>query len=211
MTGRAAAIAGILAVALAWSAVAVPALELDVIPRAGYRLGGDLQLVDGGGAADAESSAAWGLGLGIPFDAALRSRLELVWSHQSTDLDAVSPDGRRLGLDLDYLHLGGIVPYPTSSPAVDWFLSGGLGVTGIRASGARGSDEVRFSASVGGGIQTRMSERIALRFEARGWFTFVDSSLALYCSGGVCLVEFESSGFWQVETSVGLVLGVGGG
>ncbi len=200
------------AVLMAGIAGAIPSAwagGLELIPRVGYRSGGDLRLVNGGGV-DAEGSAAWGLGLGIPFDSALRSRLELVWSHQSTDLDEPSPDGRRLGLDLDYLHLGGIVPYGTASPAVDWFLSGGLGVTGIRASGSGGGDEVRFSASVGGGIQTRISERVALRFEARGWFTFVDSSLALYCSGGACLVQFESGGFWQVETSLGLVLGVGG-
>jgi len=199
----------VLATAIASAAPLASAGGLELIPRAGYRLGGDLQFVDGGGAVDAEGSAAWGLGLGIPFDSTLRSRLELVWSHQSTDLDESSPDGRRLGLDLDYLHLGGIVPYGTGSPAVDWFLSGGLGVTGIRTSGSGGHD-VRFSASLGGGVQTRLSERVALRFEARGWFTFVDSSLALYCSGGACLVEFESSGFWQVETSVGLVLGLGG-
>jgi hypothetical protein len=61
--------------------------------------------------------------------------------------------------------------------------------------------------SIGGGVRVPFSERFSLRFEARGFFTFVGTSSSLFCEtgsfGGICEVRASSSTFIQYEALAG--------
>jgi hypothetical protein len=57
---------------------------------------------------------------------------------------------------------------------------------------------------VGLGYYFPLGEQLALRVEARGYLTFVNSSGGFLCSGG-CVVVLRSDAFTQYEAKVGLM------
>jgi hypothetical protein len=57
--------------------------------------------------------------------------------------------------------------------------------------------------SLGIGYQLPLGERVALRFEARGYATLVNSSSALFCSGG-CVLSIKGDTVTQGDLLVGL-------
>ena len=66
-----------------------------------------------------------------------------------------------------------------------------------------GEPDRTIAASLGVGLLYHVSDRVGLRLEARGWFTFTESSGAVFCAGG-CVVAFSGSGFGQGELTAGL-------
>jgi hypothetical protein len=57
--------------------------------------------------------------------------------------------------------------------------------------------------NLGIGYQLPLGERVALRFEARGYATLVDSDSALFCSGG-CVVSIKGDTVTQGDILLGL-------
>ena len=174
-------------------------------PFAGWRFGGgvvDLETTDD---VFLDDTLVYGLIFSIPWNAKDRSRLELVWSHQDTTVDLTNVEIPVLDLDVDYLHIGGSVPFATSNTKVEALLSGGLGATFMRPGLDGAGTQLGFSLSLGGGLLYHVSDRVGIRLEARGWITFTESGAAVFCSGG-CIVAFSGSGFGQVELTTGLQL-----
>ncbi|MDH3812799.1 MAG: hypothetical protein OEU60_13945, partial [Gammaproteobacteria bacterium] len=70
------------------------------------------------------------------------------------------------------------------------------------------SSETFVSGSIGGGWKIGLGKNLALRVEARGYATLVDSDSLLFCessdAGGVCLLVLEGSFFTQWEARAGL-------
>jgi hypothetical protein len=56
---------------------------------------------------------------------------------------------------------------------------------------------------LGIGYHYPIGDRMALRVEARGYFTFVNSSGGLFCNGG-CTIAISGNSVVQGELSVGL-------
>jgi hypothetical protein len=111
-----------------------------------------------------------------------------------------------LDLDVQYLHIGGMVPFKTPNARLETLISGGAGATFMRPGTDGAASETLFSLSVGVGLLYHASDHIGIRLEARGWFTFTDASGGIFCSGG-CAIAFSGSGFAQGELSAGLQLG----
>ena len=65
------------------------------------------------------------------------------------------------------------------------------------------SSEVRPSINIGIGYQLPLGDTLALRVEARGYGTFVNSSGGLFCSGG-CVVSIKGDAITQGEVMLGL-------
>ena len=63
--------------------------------------------------------------------------------------------------------------------------------------------ELRASINLGIGYQVPVGDTFALRFEARGYATLVNSSGGLFCSGG-CVVSIEGDVVTQGELMLGL-------
>jgi hypothetical protein len=99
-----------------------------------------------------------------------------------------------------------MVPFAARNAKLDTLLSLGAGATLMLPDIDGAGSEVRFSASAAVGLLYHVSDRVGIRLEARGWFTFTDASGGIFCSGG-CAIAFSGSGFAQGELSAGLQLG----
>jgi hypothetical protein len=191
------------------TAAAAPTAEaqsFELTPFGGWRFGGGFTDLETGAALDLEDGPGFGVIVGIPWNAQHRSRLELVWSWQDTTAGATGAGDPGFDLDVHYLHVSGMVPFATANPSLDALISIGAGATfmlpGIDGAGS----EVRFSASAAAGLLYHISDRVGIRLEARGWFTFTEAGGAVFCSGG-CAIAFSGSGFGQGELTAGLQLG----
>ena len=194
---------------LAAAALAVPATaaeDFSLTFFGGFRDGGTF--IDAGTDEDIgiEGSTSFAAAMEFPLDA--KRRLQFLFSFQDTALDLSPPPGAPPGSATDfpmkvmYLHVGGPVFFAgdTSHGA---YVVGGLGATLFSPSGDY-DDELRASANLGIGYQQPLGEHFAMRIEARGYFTLVNSSGGMFCSGG-CVVAIRGEGTIQGEVSIGLV------
>jgi hypothetical protein len=181
------------------------AQRFELTPFGGWRFGGGFESLATGADLDLDGTFSYGLIFSIPWKAEHRSRLEFVWSAQNTTLASPIYGEPAFDLDVHYLHLSGMVPFHTSIAKLDTLLTAGAGVTYLQPGIDGAGSEVGFSVSFGGGLIYHVSNRVGLRFEARGWFTFTEGGAAVFCSGG-CVVAFGGSGFGQVDVTAGLQL-----
>ncbi len=181
------------------------AQKFEITPFGGWRFGGGFTDLDTGAGVDVDDGLSYGVILGIPYNLKNRSRLELIWSWQDTTAGTTAAGNPGFDLDVHYLHLSGMVPFATKNPKLDTLLSLGLGGTFMMPGIDGAGSEVRFSVSAAVGLLFHASDRVGIRLEARGWFTFTETGGAVFCSGG-CVVGFSGSGFGQGELTAGLQL-----
>jgi opacity protein-like surface antigen len=187
-------------------AIAKPAVAgVEVTPFAGLRFGGAFEDTNTGTEISLNDSGSYGLVLDV--DIAPDQQIEIYLSRQSTTLSA---NGTFTGnplfdLTVEYYHFGGLYLIDVQNDRVRPFVSGGLGLTRMNPQGDGLSTETRFSLSIGGGVKFFLTDRVGLRLDGRGIFTALDSSGAMFCSGG-CAISVQSSGFIQGELGAGLVL-----
>jgi hypothetical protein len=150
--------------------------------------------------ADVKDAATFGIAIGMPFDAS--RELQLLYSQQSTTL---TPGGGAAPFDLTirYLHVGGTV-FIDRAVGQGFYAAGGLGMTQFSPGTGGYGNEYKPSANLGFGYYLPLGDRFALRAEARGYVTFVNSSGGFLCSGG-CVVVLKSDAVTQVEAKVGLM------
>jgi hypothetical protein len=180
--------------------------QFQVVPHGGLRVGGGFEDGQSGDARDLEEAASYGLGL------ELRVRNEDRWwqlwySRQDTRVKA--PEGA-LDVNVEYLHVGGTAPI-NDEGRVHSYVVGGIGATRLAPSGAGLDDAVEFSASLGLGLKMPLSERTALRVEARGYLTVLDSDTSIFCKveygEGGCAFLTTGSTLFQAELSLGIAFG----
>jgi len=170
-----------------------------------YRDGGSFTDASTGQALDIHGSGAAAVSLDLPLDSS--RQIQLFISRQSSELRsdqaaAPSPVGGPLPLTVTYLHIGG-TNFFGGRVGQGPYLVGGLGITlfDLRQSGFE--SELRPSLSLGIGYQLLLGEHFALRFEARGYATLVNSSGGLFCSGG-CVISIKGDTVTQGEALLGL-------
>lgn len=192
----------------ALAASAAPGNDNAVTLYGAYRSGGSFTDSTSQNTLKLDGSAAGAISLDLALDA--NRQVQWYVSHQRTDLDisttakpTSTPD--RLPLQLTYLHLGGSVFFdgPVGKGP---YVVGGLGATVLSPGLAGLSTEVRPSMNLGIGYQWPLAERIALRLEARGYVTLVNSSGGFFCSGG-CVVAVQGDTLTQGEVQLGLSFG----
>ncbi|HEX5640568.1 MAG TPA: outer membrane beta-barrel protein [Burkholderiaceae bacterium] len=150
--------------------------------------------------ADMKSAATYGVALGMPLDGS--RELQLYYNQQSTTL---SPGGGAAPFDLTlrYLHVGGTL-FIDRPIGQGFYAVGGVGITHFSPGTGGYSDEVKPSINLGFGYFLPLGDRFALRAEARGYFTLVNSSGGFMCSGG-CVAVLESEAVTQYEAKIGLM------
>jgi len=170
-----------------------------------YRDGGSFTEAGTGKSLDIEGSGAAALSLDLPLDAS--RQVQIFVSRQSSNLgleqSAAAPSvGSQLPITVTYLHIGG-TNFFNGRIGQGPYVVGGLGVTlfDLRLSGSE--LEIRPSLNLGIGYQVLLGESVALRFEARGYATLVNSSGGLFCSGG-CVVSIKGETVTQGEALLGL-------
>jgi hypothetical protein len=192
----------------AWFAFADAALAEDssfLAVYAGFRDGGSFTDAQYGHSVEIQSSATAAVSFDFP---AHGQQLQIFFSYQDSQL-ALGPSNlsptpyatRDFPLRVMYLHVGGPVFFG-EAPDHGPYAVGGIGATLFDPPSGY-SSELRFSANLGIGYHYPIGDRMALRVEARGYFTFVNSSGGLFCNGG-CTIAISGNSVVQGELSVGL-------
>ena len=169
---------------------------------AGYRGGGSFTDANTEQSLDLGASGAVSLALDMPCDASRQYQVFL--SHQQTHLSLDSTSGaggNRLAMDITYLHIGGTYFYD-GDVGQGPYVVGGIGAT-LFNPGEGYSSELYPSINLGIGYQWLLGNTLAVRFEARGYATLVNSSSGVFCSGG-CVVSIKGDTVGQGEVMLGL-------
>jgi hypothetical protein len=174
-----------------------------------YRDGGSFTDVTSNRTLRLDASPAWAISYDRGVDAS--RQLEFYVSYQSTHLEldpsAINnPQARSapssLPMKVLYLHIGG-TNFVEGPIGHGFYVLGGLGITLFAPATAGYGDEVRPSLNLGLGYQVALAEQIALRIEARGYVTVINSSGGLFCSGG-CVFKIKGDAVTQGEAQLGL-------
>lgn len=173
-----------------------------VAPHAGGRIGGSFEDGETGANRDLEESASFALALELRHGPG--TWWQLWYSRQGSEI--VEPDAR-LDVDVEYLHVGGTAPI-REGERVNSFVSGGIGATRFSPGTSGYDDETRFSFSLGVGLEMPLAEHVALRLEARGYMTLMDTDSAVFCATGgaedFCRIVAGGSSLLQFELLAGL-------
>ena len=192
--------------------LAAPAARADELPlfqvglHGGYRIGGSLEDVDTGADRNLDEGATFALALELRYGKGDDRFYQLWYSRQSSAVD----DGLEShDVDVEYLHIGGTVPFGGYEHAQPYFAAG-LGATRFSASGPGAEDKTNFSGSMALGLEVPLAKNAALRFEARGYLTFVDTSTSFFCRSdngeGVCRIVASGSSIFQAEALAGILI-----
>ena len=181
--------------------------NVELTPLVGIAFGGTFADIDAD--LDAELDDGVHAGLIVNLRHSANTQWELIYSRQSTDVDAseFSPATPTLDVDLQYLQLGGT--YLGEGERVRPYLAATLGGTHISPTLGDLDSDTFWSASIGAGLQAFPTQRLGLRLEARVWGTLLTSSTDLFCAsgnqGGVCAITVDGDALWQFTTSLGVV------
>jgi hypothetical protein len=185
---------------------AAEATRFQLVPQAGFRAGGSFEDAETGAGRSLEGAPA----LGVAMELRVRNEdrwWQLWYSRQGSKVKA--PDGN-VDVDVEYLHIGGTTPISDEGAAKS-YLAAGIGATRFSPAGQGLNDATKFSGSLAVGLTTPLSERVALRVEARGYLTLVDAKTTIFCSsdatGGACRFVTTGSTIFQAELTVGIAFG----
>jgi opacity protein-like surface antigen len=177
-----------------------------VAAHGGYRAGGSLEDRDTGDERDFDEGGGFALALELRYAKGDDRYFQLWYSSQESNVD----DGTTVhDTDIEYLHLGGTVPFGNMERVQPYFAAG-LGATRLSADTADADDRTFFSGSLGLGLDVPLAKHASFRLEARGYLTATDTSSAIFCrsdeAGGVCRIRASSSALFQVEALAGFAV-----
>lgn len=174
--------------------------------HAGYRVGGSLEDETTGEERDFDEGGSFALALELRYKPGDDRFYQLWYSRQESEVsDALAS----YDVDIEYLHLGGTIPIGNRERAQPYFAAG-LGATRFSSSEPGANDETRFSGSIAFGVAVPLAEHAALRFEARGYATAVDTDSAIFCRSdngtGFCRIVASGSLLVQAEVLAGVAI-----
>lgn len=106
-------------------------------------------------------------------------------------------------VDIDYLGFGGAYSFTEGTHAGP-YLAGTLGITRFTPESGGYKAKNRGHLSFGLGTNVMLSKSFGLKFEGRGYATFLDSDGAMFCGNGGCRVFVASSTLLQYELIAGI-------
>jgi len=175
--------------------------ENNITAYAGYRFGGGFTDVTTGKTWELTDGPAYSVAADIGIDR--QTQWEFFISHRNSALKAsgFSPVADNIGLGITYYHFGGT--YFIEEVGRGVYAVGGLGLTNFSPREAGLNSEARFSLNVGFGYMIPVAQHVAVKLEARGFATLVNSSGGFFCSGG-CVVQIKGDTITQGEAMVGI-------
>ncbi len=158
-------------------ATADPLPRLELTPYVGYRTGGHYLSATG----DADFQEAASFGFVANYVATYKTQVELLYGHQSTDIEDTSETefDSALGIDMDYLHIGGT--YVFSDKKLAPFLSLTIGATRLSPDVAEIESETYFSGALGLGVRYDIAPNLGLRLEGRTHALFGKTNSLVFC------------------------------
>lgn len=180
------------------------AAGVEVIPYAGYRAGGDFDsLLSGIPDVELDESAHYGLAIEIPVGRP-GLRLQLLYSHQRTDLDLdrVFSSPTLLEVEIDHAHAGFVYEWERGN--LRPYFVGSAGISQLDPRDVRLESFSRGSLSLGGGAKFMLNRRFGFRLEGRLYGIHTQGDEVL-CDFDGCAFESPNPFLWQFEGSAGLV------
>lgn len=173
----------------------------------GWRASGDLQDETNDRDVRLRDSGTAAVALDFGFDAS--RQLQLYASRQSTSFEVTStaPGGasQRLPLKVTHVHFGG-TNFFDGPIGRGPYVAGGIGFTQLSPGLDGFESETRPSLNLGIGYLLPIGgndSAFALRVEARAYWTFVNSSGGLFCSGG-CTIAIKGDSLQQIDAQIGV-------
>lgn len=191
------------AMVAAWVLTATAAAAergFEFTPLIGYHDGG--QFRDGVTGTTVKLNNSGSLALAFNWRAAEPgAQYELFYSRQSTETDATTP----IKMKTEYLTIGGttIVGEPTTR--VVPYAVGGIGAARFSPGLSSLTDETRWTLNLGGGVRIPVAAHVRLRFEARGYLTWLGGNSSLFCDAG-CQLVAKGRTFFQYEALGGVTV-----
>jgi len=185
------------------------ASSFEIVPLAGYRVGGAFYdaSIDANRDVLEHSSFGIALNLGRTSD----TQWELTYSREDTAIKALAsaPTTEPLDLRIDYLQFGGTFFWSEPDLAeAEPYVVGGLGLTRFSPSRPGLDERIEPSMNVGVGLRVPLSKHVALRIEARGYLTLLATEGSIFCRSdngdAACAIHARAKGFWQIEGLIGL-------
>jgi len=152
----------------------------EITPTFGYRFGGTTSTIADSyiDKIDVPSSFSWGAT--IEYRAARWLNLELLWSHQNTELKAqfttatADVDRKLSHLNIDTLQIGGMWQSGDPSDPARLYLDLLLGAT-LMSPAPQYQSLLRFSASIGGGVKYYFADHFGARLGIRWLPVYINS------------------------------------
>jgi hypothetical protein len=192
--------------------LAAPLATADELPlfqaalHGGYRMGGGLEDEATGADRDLEDASSFALSLEMRYGQGDDRFYQLWYSRQATEVDD-GADG--FDADVEYLHIGGTLPFGGWERAQPYFAAG-IGATRFSASIPDGDDRTWFSGSMAFGLEIPLAAHAAIRLEARGYLTAVDTDTSFFCRSddgeGACTIVASGSTVFQAEGLAGILV-----
>ena len=198
-------LAGVMSASVAFAAPSDtrPATVFEITPFFGQMGGGEFEDPTDSSDRDVESDSNWGVLLNLNAGGPDR-QYELLYSQQGTEVSGAQP----LDMDIEYLHIGGIVNFTDVQTVVPYF---GMTVGATQFSpGASGlDDETKLSFTAAGGAKFRITDHFGIRFDARVFATILDSDSDIFCvsapaTGSGCRISAAGDTFLQYSASLGV-------
>jgi hypothetical protein len=169
----------------------------------GYRGGGSFTDANTDQGLKLDSNGTVSLALDLPYDEARQYQIFVSQQRTNLVLDTAASAGgsNRLSMDVYYLHFGGTF-FWDGQTGKGAYVVGGLGAT-LFNPGQGYKSELYPSINVGFGYQWLLGDTFAVRAEARGYGTLVNSSGGVFCSGG-CVISIKGDSIGQGELMLGL-------
>ena len=182
-----------------------PGSENDFTFYGGFRTGGDFMETTTEQDLHADTTPSFALALDLSYEP--RKQLQLFYSHQKTQLTPATVPAPvvldKIPLTIEYLHIGGNAFFEDTNDG--GYASAGVGATRFTPNATGLSSETKPSLSIAFGYMLPIVRGLGLRFELRGYATWVDSKGGLFCrSGGGCAVSIKGDAFFQGEGLIGL-------
>lgn len=193
----------------------------ELTPYAAYRIGGEFEPLQAepkttSRGFELQDSNAAGLVLDIRTSpdnelAGGNGQWEVLYAHQSTELDTEPSfvGGPLLDLDVTHLQFGGAYLFDDNSETLVPFIAMTAGVARLDPQLDGADAENFFSWSLGGGVHLRADKRIGVRLEARVFSTLIDDDSSMFCvvspTVNSCAIAVEGDQLYQFEARVGVV------
>ena len=199
----------------AFAPVATAQSGLEITPTVGYRFNSTIStdssaFID---SVDVPGSVSFGLTAEFPVHPSLN--VEVLWSHQSSDLEVdyrgTPPAGAKTNiasLNVDTIQVGGLWQSGRSGDKVRGYFDFLLGASILSPSGNYDT-LTRFSMTVGGGAKFRISDNVGVRLGIRWMPVYVNSedSGYYYCDPYWGCYEYYNTNYLsQVDTHVGVII-----
>jgi len=173
----------------------------------GYRAGGSFEQTTGSTTSNADIGGGGVGALSVDWALDAARNLQFFASAQRTSIQVTPANpgaSSSVPLNIRYAHLGGS-NFFDGRAGQGGYIAGGLGATFMSPNLDGLSSEIRPSLSIALGYEHAFTPSLALRAELRGYATLINSSGALFCSGG-CVVVIRGDTLFQADALLGLSL-----